>query len=81
MEGLLKLIADNAGGPESGELASIWRTHYQGEVWELPQCVSTMPVPRTFCLYQNWADSTSLAAEPGTAALCLPPGVAGCEGC
>lgn len=40
-----------------------------GEVWELPQRVSTVLVPRTFCLYQNWADSTSPAAEPGTATL------------
>jgi len=43
-------------------------------VGELPQRISTMPIPRTFCLYQNWADSTSPATEPGTAALaaCAP---------
>lgn len=40
-----------------------------------------MPVPRTLCLYQNQADSTSPATEPGTAPLAVRAPSRGCEGC
>lgn len=88
MEGLLKLIAGKAGGPESGELASggtpAFEKHtIKGGVGASSVCFHCAgPKDILFISELGRQHVTGRGAwHRSTHSPCPPPGVAGCEGC